>query len=492
VTTPTALHSGWLEDEWSFCESPAGQWADVQALEAASPEDWIPTTVPCTVAKALHRAHRYDAENPHALHTADFWFARTLNAQGEHVLRFDGLATVAEIYLDGCLLHTSTSMYVPVRLPVRLHGSHRLHVVFRSLQRHLQGLKPPRARWRVAMVADQTLRAVRTTLLGHMPSWCPAVDMVGPWRPIALLPATAVEDVRLLTSMEGNDGILTLRLRCATDLTRALVHCANITAPLTPLAQPEFYGAELRIAQVQEWWPNGMGQPVQYDVTLQNAAVTQPLGRVGFRTVEVDRAADGKGFGLCVNGVPMFARGAVFTPVDILHPGSDAGLLERLELLRDMGANLIRIAGPFCYESPSLYAHCANLGLMVWQDLMLANFDYPFSDPDFAAVLEAEVEALLCMAAASPALAVVCGGSEVHQQAAMLGLPASRRKLDFFDVRLVDLVARWAPGTVVVANSPHGGELPFAVREGVSHYFGVGAYERSLDDARRAVPRPVL
>lgn len=485
------LSSGAPDGAWQFCESPAGAWADAAAAEAAWQEaapDWLPAEVPGTVAGALQQAGRYDPDHPRSLHEADFWYRCALAGEGEYLLEFSGLATLTEIYLDGRRLASSASMFVPLRLRVQLPGKSVLHLAFRSLYAHLERIKPPRAHWRVAMIPRQALRAVRTTLLGHMPSWCPEIHCIGPWLGMRLIPAGGLEEVRLRTSVHGEQGRLEADIRCRASLRGRWISCAGVAGELRQ-TDDAWYRASLNIEQVALWWPNGMGEARLHEVSLALPDGALRLGRVGFRNIAVERGDDGRGFALTVNGRPMFARGAVHTPVDPLHPGGTQGLADRLGLLAGMGANLLRIAGPFCYESSAFFQQCDALGLLVWQDLMLANFDYPLADAGFVDMLESEIVALLQRLGGSPSLAVLCGGSEVQQQAAMLGLPAERQQQAFYGERLSELCRTYAPDLAVVANSPSGGALPFDLREGVSHYFGVGAYERPLEDARRAAPR---
>ena len=66
---------------------------------------------------------------------------------------------------------------------------------------------------------------------------------------------------------------------------------------------------------------------------------------------------------------------------------------------------------------------CDELGILVWQDFMFANLDYPIADEAFRARRRAR-GARRCSSALGgrPSLAVLCGNSEVEQQVAMLGL----------------------------------------------------------------------
>ncbi len=147
---------------------------------------------------------------------------------------------------------------------------------------------------------------------------------------------------------------------------------------------------------------------------------------------------------------------------------------------------MIRVGGTMTYEADAFHAWCDRLGLLVWQEFGFANFDYALDDPAFAANVDREASQLLLRHGASPSLAVLCGGSEIAQQAAMSGLGPKQRFLELTADRLAGHAAAHRPDVPYVPDSPDGGVLPFTPRERVSHYYGVGAYLRPLDDARRA------
>ena len=68
----------------------------------------------------------------------------------------------------------------------------------------------------------------------------------------------------------------------------------------------------------------------------------------------------------------------------------------------------------------------------------------------------------------------------------MFGLPPAAVRHELFDRVLPDVARRWRPDVPYVAHAPDGPGWSFAPDRGIAHYYGVGAYLRGLDDARRA------
>ena len=493
-----------LTQDWQFTPVEPGLALDPETIDRANAE-WITATVPGTAASTLRAAGKWNLDIARDFDAEDGWWRcnfEWLHEPGSECwLRFEGLASLAEVWLNGSKILQSDNQFLAHEVPVtdRLQRSNSLHMRFASLNSALKA-KRPRPRWKTRLVSNQQLRWQRTSLLGRIPGWSPPVAATGPWRPISLVTRRnlQIESADLRPSTDGQTGTFTARVRlklaAGVEIRSARlsigtfggameISAAEAAASLVDLS------ATLSIPDVDLWWPHSHGKqplyPVRMVVTCGDGPITLDWGVTGFRTVELDRS--GGRFGLKINGVPIFCRGACWTTLDIATLGTDpAALQQSLDLFRDAGFNLVRIGGTMTYESQEFYHACAERGILVWQDFCFANMDYPFADAEFDASVREEVTQFLARTQLNPALCLLCGSSEIEQQVAMLGQQPEMWKSAFFDDTLPRLVHSLRPDAPYITSSPTGGTLPFQVDEGLSHYYGVGAYLRPLDDARRA------
>jgi beta-mannosidase len=500
-----------LSAGWQLCSTPPGACDNPEALGRAD-ATWLPATAPSTVAQCLISAGAWnlDAAQPR-IDAADWWFrttfARPAAPTGQWVLGFDGLAGRAQVWLNGALLLTSDNMFlaheVPLGGPLAEHNE--ILIRFRSLDELLKE-KRPRPRWRVPMLAAQQLRWHRTTLLGRTPGWSPPAPPVGPWRPVWLEARTrvAIPELSLRCGVEENYGWV--EVRCAVQgINGAAPASAELRvsrndqlwalkltarAGATGAGVTNFSG-RLTVPRVQRWWPHTHGEPVLYDARLalrppgSSDEVIAEIGRVGFRTLALD-VRDGD-FALAVNGVPVFCRGVCWTPTDPVGFASDpSALRESFAQLRAAGMNMLRVGGMMVYESDEFLDLCDEAGILLWQDFMFANMDYPYEDAAFAASVDQEARQQLARLGGRPALAVLCGNSEGEQQPAMSAAPRERWMAPLFHEVLPQLARELCPDTPYWPSSAHGGAFPHQASSGSTSYYGVGAYLKPLDDARRA------
>lgn len=496
-----------LTDGWTLCRTDAGA-VDSPAQLVSSHFPWISAEVPGTAASALRAQGLWSLDGaPVRFDECEWWyktrFANPASAPEEEVwLGFDGLATVADVWLNGDLLFSSTNMFAAHehRVDQRLQMDNELLVRFRSLDALLK-IRRPRPRWRAPMVENQQLRWFRTTLLGRAPGWAPPAAPVGPWREIWLERRRdiLVRDVKLDTRLQGDMG--TLAASCsAHGLNGVVVKSVAVVlerdgrqyrAMMTQEAEPCRFAARVTVPTPVGWWPHTHGDPALYRLWLElelvgatESCATVELGRTGFRSLDVDTR--GGDFSIRVNAVRVFCRGACWTPLDVVSLNPTRAELEAaIAQVRSAGMNTLRVCGPMVYESDAFFDLCDENGILVWQDFMFANMDYPDDDAAFLDTVQTESRQILARLQGRPCLAVLCGNSEVEQQAAMFGAPRTQWMPRLFHEILPAICREEAPGTFYWPSSAHGGAFPHQVNSGTTSYYGVGAYLRSLEDARR-------
>jgi beta-mannosidase len=500
-----------LSQGWEAAATPPGACPDPTAHDSLR---WWPASVPGTAAAALRAAGAWQAGDSHDFDNEDWWFRTSFGcepvANGEEVvLCLDGIATVAEVYLNGERVLDSDSMFLAHTVDVGsvIRDENELAIRCRALAPLLEPRRRPRARWRTRLVADGNLRFFRTAILGRAPGFSPGPAPVGPWRGVRLerRRRLAVDELALRARVVGAEGRLSVRasIRCLREQPPESIEVELSGASGTWRAPLELavrdglidVSGELAVPDVALWWPHTHGDPVLHEVRLVVSAAGGELlldaGRVGFRRIAPGPSehhdVEAEGLALHVNGVPVFARGCVWTPLDPvgLAPGTDA-LRAALEQARDAGMNLLRVPGTCAYEDHAFHDLCDELGVLVWQDFMFANLDYPIADEAFRASVAREARQVLAGLAGRPSLAVLCGNSEIEQQVAMLGLDPSLGRGELFGELLPALVRESAADAVYLPSAPCGGELPFRTDRGVANYYGVGGYRRPLQDARLA------
>ena len=106
---------------------------------------WITAPVPGTAATALRAAGTWNGASPLELDNHDVWYRVRFAGGGAEVLRFEGLATIADVWLNGEHLLRSESMFLPCEVTVWTQRANTLFICFRSLTAWLEGTAGPRA-----------------------------------------------------------------------------------------------------------------------------------------------------------------------------------------------------------------------------------------------------------------------------------------------------------------------------------------------------------
>ena len=385
----------------------------------------------------------YESDNTKVLPELDLCpaYTRTFTYTAEAgvrraVLRFNGVDTLARIYLNGHLLGETNNMHCVWDYDVLgslKEGENTVRVEFRD----------PRPMY-AESYARRPLRGAADSLLGYqylrkahfMTGWDFAPEMInaGLFRPVELL---LYEDVSLqaVTLRQQTDSAVArlfikaqvcVNRDCAVEMevtvtdpdgqmVGVLSETVSVHAGQTTMEQ------SARIRQPRLWWPNGMGDQPLYTVTtllmVDGVEVDRDEKTIGFRSLEFSNAWDeyGREFTFCINGKKPFIKGANYVPEDCLMSRRNRQRTERL--LRDCAAahyNMIRVWGGGIYPDDWFFDLCDELGLMIWLDFMYACC-FIDDDPVLIEATKKEVVQNLNRFSHRTCLALLCGNNEIEE-----------------------------------------------------------------------------
>ncbi|MCR5547589.1 MAG: glycoside hydrolase family 2 [Bacteroidales bacterium] len=449
-----AVHS--LGGEWKlkFFPQPAAPVTTPEEAAAAEGRT-VTATVPGNVEIDLEKAGLIaDPMIGNNIYTLRKWegyqwcysktFTAPLTRPGQSVtLCFDGLDTFAEIYLNGKHIGSAANMLIEHEYDVTelLQDENKLEVIIRSSV--LESQKYFLGALSVGNFANEEGAYARRAPSTYGWDIMPRLVSAGIWRDVRLRidNPVCITDVHWMTTWVDVPGrkageYLCLQARMpfeAYDNVEAVVSISRggkEAAGGRYLMRKAVQFLTFNLEDVDFWWPRGYGEPALYDVRVQLVDINTgeiydtDSRRIGIRTVRLDmddvNLPDKPGrFQLVVNGIPVFAKGTNWVPMDALHSRDAAHYGEAVGLMVDMNCNIARCWGGNVYEDHRFFDLCDENGIMVWQDFAMGCCNYSQRD-DFAAMMEEEAISVVRKLRNHPSLVLWSGNNE-NDQSMVLG-----------------------------------------------------------------------
>lgn len=327
-----------------------------------------------------------------ALAEKDCFFETEIEADGELLARerlllcFDGIDTIADVTLNGRRLGHTENMHRRYEFDVKPYlteGKNRLTVHIFSPLRYMREWQ---AKHYLAGNNESLDGVAHIRKASYMMGWDwgPVLPDMGIWRAVTLL---GFDGARLKTPSfcqrhEGGQ----VRLFCHAETDRAEEGVKTVFLLRSPNGWEEWEeeadpdgDAVMTILHPDLWWPHGYGEQPLYEMAVRlqknGELFEEKHFRIGLRTLTVSTAADAYGNEFCfvVNGKKIFSMGANYVPEDnILSRLTPARTEALLRQCVAANFNTIRVWGGGFYQNDWFYDLCDRLGLIVWQDFMVA------------------------------------------------------------------------------------------------------------------------
>lgn len=539
-----------LDSNWKMKRVEEPAWEAGATVEPVS--EYIPATVPgsvyCDLLAAGKMEDPYWKDNEDAarkLMDCDYEYVTTFVADEdlmnctEVVLVFEGLDTLADIYLNGEKLGFADNMHRTWKTPIKAFlekayegqmGENELKIIFHSPTKFIAEAyaKAPTRGTEDAMDGFVHIRKPHY-MFGW--DWGAHLPDAGIWKPVYLLGINKanIESVNILQFHE--DGKVRIELEPEInvygDMPELIEATYTVKDPDGNIVASGKCDEAAVIEAPKLWWPNGLGEQNLYEVSVTifdgkngdeaatidgetpwDTATTldgaTPLDtaesldtwtrRIGLRTITMDTTPDkwGEKFATCVNGVNIFAMGADYIPEDHLlgrvNRETTKTLLEKAVFAN---FNSIRVWGGGHYPQDWFYDLCDEMGLIVWEDFMFACAVYDLT-PEFEESITAELTDNIKRLRHHASLGLMCGNNEM-ESFVNDGVWVSKKSevrdyIIMYERLMPSLMQELAPQVTYRPSSPSSGgsfDVPQDENRGDVHYWDVWHGNKPFSEFRK-------
>jgi beta-mannosidase len=499
-------------------------------MRSTSENEYISATVPGSVYNDLIKNNKM--EDPYyrdnelkalKLMDEDYEYKTSFNVSKDMlnsedvVLHFDGLDTLADIYLNEQHIGFVNNMHRVCEFEVKDYlkeAGNELRIVFHSPTKfikdadekiHIGGSSD-------AMEGFPQLRKAHC-MFGW--DWGPRLPDMGIWREVSLFGVNKGRIDDVYVTQEHKEGKVTLGfqvdmlrtegkhgLRFNDAQNKAMKRGYSYEVIITtPDGQKEVYKdspEKIVVDNPKLWWPNGYGDQPLYSVEVVLIHDGENLDtwkkRIGLRTMTMSIEKDeyGESFAHEVNGVKIFAMGADYIPEDnILSRVTPERTYDLLKQCKDANFNVIRVWGGGNYPYDAFWDACDELGLAVWQDFMFACAHYNLTE-EFEENVKAEFIENIKRIRNHASLALWCGNNEMEMfTAAGIWDLTPKLKSDYiklYEYIIPKIVKEYDPETFYWPASPSSGggfDEPNAENRGDVHYWDVWHGNKPFTEYRK-------
>ena len=472
-------------------------------------ENSYPCSVPCSAFRTLMDAgvmeDPYWRTNETA--AAKFVFRKEFELEDAFLrqdrlyLTFEGIDTLADIYLNDTYLGSCDNMHRTYEYDVRgIADFHNVLIVW---------IHSP-VRYIIGKQAERPLIGVKEAMDGYPHlrkahymfgwDWGAKLPDMGIWRSVKIQGFTGGRIKNVYYSQEHRKDKVLVKVTADLDIWAngvkaevVFVSPGNVT-----LTSAMINGKlTIEISDPQLWWVRGLGEQPLYisEVRLKSGRriLDSRTDRIGLRTLTVSRDKDKWGSEFCFinNGVKVFAMGANYIPEDHILPNCTKERTQKLlNDCLDANFNFIRVWGGGYYPDNSFYDFCDEHGLIVWQDFMFACSAYLLT-LDFEATVRAEVTDNILRLRNHTSLGLWCGNNEIESAWEYWGWndrECKEQYLQLFEEIIPGILLQLDPGTFYWPSSPSSGggfREPSSNKSGDMHYWAVWHDFKPIEDFRR-------